>query len=275
MSTDLEHCSLCNRQKQSDGRKNCLKCEISLFQIDSIIDDYINNNNPPQWLIDGLGEIFSWGYTGNPIGAGFFNTANEIAEIFAIDRLEEIPRDDLKEINYTNLSQEKILKILKNALLIEYDGSSIYPGPILRKLIEVRWEGYEMDTPQVKQKLKEMHGIVSVAITKGLLLENRRKPRYALAVFQLISHIMLSNGIGGEIDTTITEYDLDISLNKLVRRQQDRIKRTMMGFSDGVPKIIKDKDIQGKMPLKEIAIDYIEKMRERYRERERDLRTHS
>ena len=272
MPQPSEHCSLCKRPKENDGNSHCKKCELSLFQINTIIDDYINNPNPPQWLIDGAGEIFSWSYSNNPLQTGFFNTANEIASIFAIDRIEKIPMNDLKEINYTNLPREKVLKILKNAFLIDYDQNFLYPGPIARKLIEIRWEGYEMNSPQVKQKLKEMHGIISVAITKSLLLQPRGKPRHALAIFQLVSHIMQLNGIGGPIEPNITEYDLDIAFNTLVARQQDKIKRTMTGFTDGEPKIITDKDVEGKMPLNAISLTYIEKMRERYRERERSDR---
>jgi len=268
-----EHCKLCKRPKKSDGKPHCKKCDLSLFQIDTIIDEYINNPNPPQWLIDGAGEIFSWSYSNNPLQSGFFSTANEIASIFAIDRIEKIPINDLKEINYTNLPRDKILKILKNAFLIDYDQNFIYPGPIAQKLIEIRWEGYEMNSPMVKQKLKEMHGIISVAITKSLLLEPKGKPRNALAIFQLISHIMQFNGVGGQINQNLTEYDLDISFNTIVRRQQDKIKRTMTGFTDGEPKIITDKDIEGKMPLNPVSIAYIEKMRERYIERERNDRT--
>jgi len=234
----LVKCRLCQRQKQNNGNIYCEKCNISLFQIKSILDEYIFNSNPPLWMTEGLGELFSWIYSGNPSGSGFFNTANEIVEIFAIDRVDKIPRSDLSEINYTNLPEERILKILKDALIITYDPKFLYPGPLSQKLIDVRWEGYEMDTPEIKQKLKEIHGIIAIAITNGLLIgEHSRKPQYALAVFQLLSHIMTVNGINGDIDPIISEYDLDVTLNKLAPRQRAKIRRAMLGFFDGDTKL--------------------------------------
>ncbi len=272
----LVKCRLCQRQKQNNGNIYCEKCNISLFQIKSILDEYIFNSNPPLWMTEGLGELFSWIYSGNPSGSGFFNTANEIVEIFAIDRVDKIPRSDLSEINYTNLPEERILKILKDALIITYDPKFLYPGPLSQKLIDVRWEGYEMDTPEIKQKLKEIHGIIAIAITNGLLIgEHSRKPQYALAVFQLLSHIMTVNGINGDIDPIISEYDLDVTLNKLAPRQRAKIRRAMLGFFDGDTKIITDKDIEGQMPLNPITIIYAQNMRERYRERERSERSYS
>lgn len=272
----LVKCKLCQRQKQKDGNIYCEKCEISLFQIRSILREYMSNSNPPLWMTEGLGELFSWIFNGNPSGSGFFNTANEIMEIFAIDRADKIPRDDLSEINWTNLPEERILKILEDAFIITYDPKFLYPGPLSQKLIDVRWEGYEMNTPEIKQKLKEIHGIIAVAITYGLLNgENNRKPKYALAIFYLLSHIMTVNGIDGDIEPIISEYDLDIALNKLAPRQRAKIRRTMLGLIDGDTKIITDKDIEGRMQLNPITIAYIQNMRERYRERERSERSYS
>ena len=86
---------------------------------------------------------------------------------------------------------------------------------------------------------------------------------------------MTVNGINGDIDPIISEYDLDVTLNKLAPRQRAKIRRAMLGFFDGDTKIITDKDIEGQMPLNPITIIYAQNMRERYRERERSERSYS
>ena len=270
---NLMKCELCKRNSRLKTTKLCDNCDLSIFQINTILSLYLENQSPPQWLIAGLIEIASWAYIGNPHGSGYFNTANEIVEIFAIDRHETIAISDLDEINYTNLPANKVLQILKNALVIDYDTQEIVPGPISKKLIQIRWEGYEMNSPEVKLKIKEIQGIIAVAITKSLM-QNSHKPQKALGLFKLMSKLILDSEISGNISPDISDYDLDIALNKLPSRQQSKIVRQIVGLSDGETKIVTDKDIEGKMPLKENVKIYLENMRERYRERERTDRGH-
>lgn len=266
------HCELCKRQSRLKNTKLCDNCELALFQIDTILSLYLENESPPPWLLNGLIQIASWIYFNNPHGSGFFNTANEIVEIFAIDRNETLPIDELSEINYTNLPAKTVLDTLKKALIIDYDTKNIYPGAISKKLIKIRWEGYEMNSQEVKMKINEIHGIIAVAVTKSLVVSNKHKPQRALGLFKLMSKLIFESFDTGEINPYISEYDLDLAFNKLPTRQKNKIKRELCGFSDGETKIINDKDIEGNMPLKDSVITYIENMRERYRERERTER---
>jgi hypothetical protein len=264
-------CKMCGSALNNGGSSPlCDTCELTLFQIDTIISEYLLN--PPSWLVEGVTEISSWVYNGNPRGAGYFNTANEIVEVFAIERKEEFPLEELKEMIYTNLPEKQVLKILKEALIIDYDTESIYPGPLSKKLMDIRWEGYEMDSLEVRKKIKEMHGIISVSITKGLLSRDKFKPQKALSPFKLVSRIILESNENNGIARDISEYDIDMAFLKLSQRQKNKIRREMCGFSDGETKIIKDKDIKGDMPLKDAVIIYSENMRERFRERNRDER---
>jgi len=256
----LMKCELCKRNSPFKTTKLCDNCDLSIYQIDTILALYLENQSPPQWLIDGLIEIASWAYVGNPHGSGYFNTANEIVEIFAIERQKTIAISELEEINYTNLPSNMVLQILKNALIIDYDMENIIPGPISKKLIQIRWEGYEMNSPEVKLKIKEIQGIIAVAITKSLI-HNSHKPQKALGLFKLMSKIILDSDSSGIISPDISDYDLEIALNKLPSRQQNKIVRQIVGLSDGETKIITDKDIEGKMPLKENVKIYLENMR--------------
>lgn len=265
-------CKLCKRNSPIRNSIFCDKCDLAQFQIETILSLYLNNESPPQWVTDGLIEIASWAYIGHPHGSGYFNTANEIVEIFAIERAETISIDELSEINYTNLPTNTVLNILKHALIIDYDTKQIFPGPISKKLLKIRWDGYEMGSQEVKMKIKEIHGIISVSLTKSLLIANRIKPQRALGLLKLMSKIILDSSASEKISPFITDYDMDIALNKLPTRQQNKIKRQISGLSDGETKIITDKDIEGHMPLKSSVLVYLENMRERYRERERTER---
>jgi hypothetical protein len=129
-----------------------------------------------------------------------------------------------------------------------------------------------MDSLEVRKKIKEMHGIISVSITKGLLSRDKFKPQKALSPFKLVSRIILESNENNGIARDISEYDIDMAFLKLSQRQKNKIRREMCGFSDGETKIIKDKDIKGDMPLKDAVIIYSENMRERFRERNRDER---
>jgi len=269
--TGLMKCELCKRNSPNRTTKLCDNCDLTIFQMNNILSIYLANDSPPKWLTDGLIEISSWVYAGNPHGSGYFNTANEIFEIFAIEREEAIPIKELSEVNYTNLPEKTVLNALKNALIINYDTEIITPGPLAKKLIQLRWEGYELESQEINQKLKEAQGIIAMSITKSSI-SNAHKPQKALGILKLMSKIILDNYTAEKIEPTISDYDMEIAFNKMPIRQQKKILRQIYGLSDGETKIITDKDIEGNMPLKETVLVYLENMRERYRERDRSDR---
>ena len=264
-------CELCKRNSFLRPTKLCDLCDLTIFQIDNILSLYLAKESPPIWLTDGLIEIASWIYTGNPQGSGYFNTANELFEVFAIKREEIIPIKELREFNYTNIPEKTILNALKDARIIDYNTEVITPGLLTKKLIQLRWEGYELDSHEVSQKLKEAQGIIAMAITRSSL-GSHKKPQKALGIMRLMSKIILDNFTAEKIESTISDYDIEIAFNKMPIRQQKKILRQIYGLSDGDTKIIKDTDIEGNMPLKASVLLYLENMRERYRERDRSDR---
>lgn len=264
-------CELCKRNSPLRTTKLCDLCDLTIFQMDNILSLYLSNETPPKWVTDGLIEIASWIYTGNPQGSGYFNTANELFEVFAIEREESIPIKELCEVNYTNLPENTILKILKGALIIDYNTELITPGPLAKKMIQLRWEGYELNSQEILQKVKESQGIIAIAITKSSLY-NSHKPQKALGILKLMSKIILDNYSVEKIEPTLSDYDMEIAFNKMPIRQQKKLLRQIYGFSDGETKIITDKDVEGNMPLKGTVLLYLVNMRERYRERERSDR---
>lgn len=261
----MPRCEIC-KVNLSEGNL-CERCSLNLFQITEILDTYIHENPHPIWLLNGIREL-SWIFLSYPRTMAYFNTAMEVTEMFIIDREGKISVDEIMEVNYTNLPRNKVLSLLEEAYIIERTGNDVLPGMLVRKLQQVRWEGYQMDTPQIENKLLELHGILTVALTKSLIRSREYLPRRALAILSLLSYNIISSGEG--IETVIDDYMVDLAFAGLTTRQQNRIMRIMAGFFDGKTKIISDITDDGKKELKPQVVEYLTQIRERYRERGRD-----
>jgi len=262
-------CQICG--SFAPGTKNlCETHSLTLFQILEGLDEFMRSNPPPEWLMAGLQEI-GWIYQQNPMTAGYFNTAEEVVETFVIDQIVEINVDDLEEINYTSHPTERILVLLENSLILERSGDRLRPGKLTRRLQETRLEGYEMDTPAIKKKIKEMHGIITLALAKSLLKERSFTPRKVIAILDLLSQHMLASP-PHEIVSRVPSARIDLALHTMTSRQQNRARRIMAGFNpDGETKILADVNDNGDMILKQSMLPYLTEMRERFRTREREL----
>jgi hypothetical protein len=235
------------------------------------LEEFIKNNPPPKWLTDGLQEM-GWIYQQYPKTVGYFNTTEEVVKTFVIDRAPEIHVDDLEEINYTAHPTERVLGMLEKAWVIERGGDRLRPGRLTRRLQETRLEGYSMDTQEIKEKIKEIHGILTFALTKSLLEDLGGEgflPRKIIAVLDLLSEQMLASG--EEIDLDVPSIRVDLAFLSMPLRQRHRAVRIMSGFADGETKLLADVDERGGMILKESIKQYLTEMRERWRTREREL----
>lgn len=244
----------------------CERCRLSLFQILEILKSYVEEDPPPNWLIRGVREL-SWIFREYPRTQGYFNTAMEILELFIIDRMDEINDQDIEELNQTALPREKVLELLEKAFIIKRKGEVVLPGALTKKLQRVRWEGYEMNTPQVESRLLEVHGVLTAALSRSLIVTKEYFPRRALAIFHLLSEQIMRSS--EHVEPVIPEYVFLIAFRDINIRQRRRISRIMSGFLDGRTKVISDAEEDGTATLKDIMVTYCEKMRERFRERER------
>lgn len=260
-------CQICGNRTQNPSTL-CKKCELSVFQVLEILRSYIEEYPPPNWITEAVKEL-AWVFREYPRTMGYLNTAEEVTEVFIIDREDEVRLDDLDEINFTNLPRDKVVDLLEKALIVERRGDKLLPGKLVKKLQLIRWQGYEMDTPQIEAKLLELKGILTIALTKSMIEEKDYLPQRALAILNIISEKMIYEG--EEISPLIEEDIVRASFAKLTGRQKARLLRVMSGFADGKTKIIKDvPEGRGPMPLKEVMITYTKNMLERYRERARD-----
>jgi len=262
----LARCEICKVYTQ-DGSEFCQRCELSLFQVTDIIKTYVEEDPPPHWLVDAIGEL-GWIFREYPRTKGYLNTAIEVTWMFILERLDEVGIDDIAEVNHSNLPRDKILTILEEASIITIEGEKVFPGIIVQKLRKVRWEGYQMDTPQIKSKLLELHGILTVALTQSMLNDKEYIPRRALAVFHMLSDNMINSG--EKIEPVIPDYVFDKACGEMSERQKNKIRWVMSGFIDGQTKIISDVTERNGMTIKDEMVKYCEKMRERWRERDRE-----
>jgi len=74
---------------------------------------------------------------------------------------------------------------------------------------------------------------------------------------------------GEKIEQVIPDEIVDLALIGLTSRQKRHVQYIMIGFADGKTKILSDVTDEG-FSLKDVIITYSEKMRERWRERERE-----
>lgn len=260
-------CEICGGVHSGDGNL-CDKHSLTIFQVINGLEEFIKCNPPPKWLANGLREI-GWIYQQYPVTAGYFNTAEEVVETFVIDQVSAININDLEEVNYTTHPTERILTLLERALIIERGGNRLRPGRLTRRLQETRLGGYDMDTPEIKEKIKEMHGVLTLALTKSLLKEGGFLPRKIISVLDLLSEQMLAGG--AEIELKVPKIRIDLALLPLPHRQRNRTVRVMSGFADGETKVIADIDNVGNMTLKESIKPYLTETRNRWRTREREL----
>lgn len=264
-------CNLPNLELEDfDGTKICRKCEISIFQITNILDTYLKEDTPPKWIVNIVKEL-AWIYTKNPRTRGYFNTAEEITKVFLFDSVVQISNENLKELNYSTLSNNKILSLLKEGLVVETNEEYVSPGPLVKKLQQVRWEEVAISAPRLQNKLLELNGILAIALTRAMLTSKEQIPRQALSIFHLLSNQILLSDDDDDVENVIPEYSFNATMFSLLNNMQvDRVLRTMTGFGDGSTKLIEDIDDNNEIHLNKATTIYLTQMRERWRTRERD-----
>lgn len=262
---DLGICQICGVKLHGLGTI-CRRCELSIFQVTEILQTYIRESQPPDWLVSAVGEL-AWIFSEYPRTKGYLNTAMEVMWIFTLDGLDEVSVDGVSEVNFSGLPRDRIIALLEEAMIVERKEEKLFPGPLIRKLRQVRWEGYGLNTPEIKEKLLEIQGILSIALTRALIREGTFLPRRALAVFNMLSENMIRSG--EQIKLIIPEYIYNVATARLTARQKMHVQYIMSGFLDGHTKIISDVTDEG-LSLKDVMIEYCTKMRERWRRRERE-----
>jgi len=238
-----------------------------MFQVTVILESYMNEDTPPEWLSKSIGE-FAWILEEYPPTAAFFNVAQEVLHDFILDEQNELSVEDLKELGFTNWPRDRILHLLELAKVVELEDGHVHPGKLTQNLIRTRWAGYELADEDYANQMVEFKGVLSISLVYSLLQEEWLTANRAFGIISIFSLLIMS-----EIDpTVIDDTTFRYALQHLGARQKRRIEYHLTGLKDGVPKMIIDATDAG-LVLKPCMVDYVDRMRERYRERSRDERS--
>ncbi len=261
-------CELCRTTTVRRQGEICEPCNLARFQIDQILEDYLRGDAPDGWMMKMVKDL-DFLFERSLRTKGYYNVAVELAFVFAIEKKDSVKKEDIDELNYSGVPVAKLLKVLTSAqLVIPAAEDTLVPGRLMDKLRTIRWEGYQLDTTQVASKLQEMYGIISIALTKGIIDQQEYLPRSAMAILHLLSKQMLDSSNGIEVEVPPLRQDASLAI--ATERQQQHLKYAMAGLNtQGRPRIIKDIDDEGNMVLKDDTIQYLTNMRDRYRLRER------
>ena len=253
----------------ADSSSNiCEKCQLSIFQILDILETYVHEDVPPKWVMSIVKE-FAWIYQKNPRTMGYFNTVLEVVEEFLFASAPRLSIVEIKELAASAVPDNKILKLLTESMVIEVDDDYVYPGVLVKKLQQIRWEGYKLSSRQLENKFLELHGIITIAITRSMIVNKEQIPRQVLAIFSLLSNQIINSG-DDDIDPLISGYSYEATVNMFLQgRGCDKMRRHLAGFADGRTKIIDDVDEEGELHLKEDTVTYLTEMRTRWRDREK------
>jgi len=269
----MTECELCEyREAQSDS-DICEQCELTLFQLEEIREEYQKNGEPPDEVVsEFLREVRSI-YESNIKNRVYFSAASEIVRYFVETGNNELAVEYIRPIRRSTVPTPKILHILSEAQLIEQDSDAMKPGELTESILRVQWERFPRDSDRWKRRMQEVFGLLVVTLTVTLVEIDSDTPRSALAVFHLMSkHVIAADSRDrDEVEDTIPEFRVEGSFSEVTAGAQENIERDMLAFgTDGRPKIIKDVDGSGDWVTKTITLEYMNRVLERWRTRGRD-----
>lgn len=265
----MSRCNICNDYSTSNI---CERCLLTLRQIDTILSIYLEENEVPEWLINFLPEI-DFLFDRDSRARVFFNASKQLRDIVLIENPNKIWPEHLTELNYSQIPQNRVLSILEKAMLLKKVKDYYEPGILLNRLLDIRLYGYEFDSIELQSSHKQINAIICVALIKALIEDFETYiPKGALAVFNMLSQHMIMYE-STEISNIISKNTISKSFRIVSNRHFNHIKYTMGGISDGRTRIIRDLTEDYDLVCKDNVVIYLERIRERMREREDRYRT--
>jgi len=209
---------------------------------------------------------------------GYLNTACELTFAFVLGRERRIAVSDLKEMNYTRLTEAEILRLMQTALLVRIHDGALIPGPITEKLYALRMEETRIRTPEFQAAMAQTIGVIAVALTKALFdlygMEEGggRFPRSAMAILHLLAALVIEADENGRPIDPHLAYNrfLDLTHKMLTPRQQRFAVYQFVSIADGRARLLKDFDSRtSELIFDDVVVNFLERIRELIRERER------
>lgn len=269
----MPDCELCGDRESQPDSVVCEQCSLTLFQLEDIIDEYSKDGEPPDEVISEFLREIRGVYKSNIKTRAYFNSAAEIVRTFVDEGVNEIPIREIRSIAQSTVAQPKLLKVLSDARIIERDDDVVKQGELTQSILRVKWEQLPRESDKWTRRIQEVYGLLAVSLTITLIRLDGETPRSALAVFHLVSsHVIAAESMGSDsVSDTIPQIRIQGSFAKASRGAQDNIERDLLAFgSDGCPKIVKDVNEDGAWVPKEISLEYMNRVLERWRDRGRD-----
>ena len=276
-------CALCHDIVEVDTASEiCELCRITTFQTDEIAEAYSTGQVEDQ-IRNFIPEI-EFTFERDRRVSRYFNTAWEIIQKSFTDYVgTPIPQRQIEELKGRNPDQvRKIFDVLKFAKVAYLEGELVKLDSMAERIVEILPTGELLSSRTVKGAFGEMRGSICIALAQPLLDPDRspRRPRNFLVNLNHLSNILshyepfgmatgpISKVVGADeffIPIAGKRYPIQIG-----QKQMIKILRDHFGWI-GAPKMIEAfESTPYRYVLKDVTLVYLERMRERWRERPRE-----
>lgn len=267
-------CDLCGTKFKYDGSwrspKHCFKCDLALFQLEESVDIYLQGN-PPGWLRKAMIH-FGWIFESYPLTAAYLNLATEIIFDFVIGNEGHLTNQDLEEIHYMAATVDEVKVVLESAALIIVDGNKIRPGRLTEEIDRIRIAQYRLNTTEFQEKVQEVRGVLSVALTLAIVKSGDYRPQRPLALFRILGQNIINSGLEDtrSINRKMSEISFEDACLAINDKQKRRILWHMSGFSTGHTRVIEEIEKNGSsidLVFDSEMMVFMDRIRQRYRKR--------
>ena len=292
-------CPLC-RDKHYDNI--CRLCELVLFQTQEILNAYSSGEVTPDEMRLFVPEL-SFTFERDHRTRRFFNIAYQIVEksitmrnqeIFTKRRRSSIDLEVMtspymlpikKVIALRNLSKERIRqfdKVLSKARIARLEGETIYLEEMAQRLVDYIPAGENLSMERYQHLVKEMKGVLCITLADTLIRQwlngdvESGRPRKYVVYMKCLSRFLKKYWEEEAMPQEISVYrffesgDLKVSS----KQAEKTFAEDVLGLGTGQSNIIQSfrEKSDGKLVLllKEPVVKFLERMRERWRERPRE-----
>ncbi|MCP8308870.1 MAG: hypothetical protein H3Z53_11265 [archaeon] len=257
-----KRCKFCKRKCYDEY---CKLCEYTLFQIDHIIELYLQGM-PPEAMDSAVAE-FDRIYYSNTSLRVFYNSACEAVRYAVISPNSML---DLVEPNFSAVPYPKIITILEESGIVSRRGEEIYAGELLKKLIRLRLSGYSFSSDEFSKQLRIIYSILTLTITRTLLHHEEFIPQIVMGIFRVISAHIMRNVNSEKVPKEILQSSWETGFKGMNRREVAHVEWDLLGLTPNTnPRLFADYDSDREQFIsKECMLYYYEYIRDRIRERE-------
>ena len=269
----MPKCDLCDDRDAQPDSAICEQCELTLFQLEDIREEYHKNGEAPNEVVSQFLREVRGLYKSNIKTRAYFTAASEVVRYFVETGENELPVRNIRSVAQSSIPTPKILTVLSEARIITREDDVVKPGALTKSILRVQWEQFERDSDRWERRMQEVFGLLVVTLTITLVKIDGDTPRSALAIFHLMSkHVISAKSQNNDrVDEKIPGFRIQGGFSNVTSGAQENIERDLLAFgTDGRPKVVKDIDEEGSWVPKTITIEYMNRVLERWRDRGRD-----